>query len=103
MAEIGFTLARRHQGQGYATEALSGLLDHAFRDLDLHRVKAICDVKNKPAVSLLERLGMRREGTFIESVWFKEAWGSEHSYALLRREWMERRAIGRPARQMFGR
>src|SRR5687768_12690391 len=28
--EVGFTLAPQHQGNGYGTEALTGLLDHAF-------------------------------------------------------------------------
>jgi RimJ/RimL family protein N-acetyltransferase len=86
-AEIGFSFARAHQGQGFATEAVGCLLDYLFGDLDLHRVVAITDAENRAAARLLERLGLRREGMFVESVWFKGAWGSEFSYALLRREW----------------
>jgi RimJ/RimL family protein N-acetyltransferase len=87
-AEIGFTFARAHQGHGLATEAVSRLLDYLFDDLNLHRVVAITDAENLASARLLERLGMRREGTFVENVWFKGAWVSELLYALLRREWL---------------
>jgi aminoglycoside 6'-N-acetyltransferase len=86
-AEIGFTLARKYQGYGYATEAVTRLLDYMFRDLDLHRVMATCDVENLASACLLERVGMRREGHFVENIWFKGNWGSEYLYALLQREW----------------
>jgi len=89
-AEIGFTLARSHHGEGYATEAVTRLLAYLFDELHLHRVVANCDVENVPSARLLERLGMRREAHFIENVWFKRRWGSEYWYALLRREWQDR-------------
>jgi RimJ/RimL family protein N-acetyltransferase len=87
-AEIGFSFARAYQGQGFAAEAVSRLLDYLFGDLNLRRVTAVTDAENQDAARLLERLGLRREGTFVENVWFKGAWGSEFSYALLRLEWL---------------
>lgn len=86
-AEIGFTFARGQQGQGLAREAAEAVLDYAFGVLGLHRVSAVADCENARSVALLERLGMRREGHFVENVWFKGAWGSEYLYAVLRREW----------------
>ena len=88
--EVGYTLAREHWGGGYASEAVSRLLDHAFGDLGLHRVYALTDRENAPSVAVLERLGMRREGSFVENTWFKGRWSSEHLYATLRREWLSR-------------
>jgi RimJ/RimL family protein N-acetyltransferase len=89
-AEIGFTLSREYQGYGYATEAVSSFLDYAFHTFDLHRVIAITDCKNKASVALLERLGMRREGHFIQNVWFKGKWGDEYLYAILKEEWLSK-------------
>ena len=37
---------------------------------------------------------MRREGHFIENVWFKGGWCDEYQYALLEREWRGLRANG---------
>ena len=86
-AEVGFTFARGHQGRGLAREAAEAVLDYAFGVLGLHRVVAIADCENERSVALLGRLGMRREGHFVENVWFKGAWGSEYLYAVLRSEW----------------
>lgn len=94
-AEIGFTFAPQHQGQGYATEAVRCLLEYLFGELQLHRVTATCDAENLPSARLLERLGMRREGHFVENIWFKGAWGSEYLYALLQREWRYQNRSGK--------
>jgi RimJ/RimL family protein N-acetyltransferase len=86
-AEVGFTLSRGYRGRGYAQEAVSRLLDYAFGDLGLHRVIAITDQENEPSFTLLERLGMRREGSFVQNAWFKGRWTSEYLYAVLEDEW----------------
>jgi RimJ/RimL family protein N-acetyltransferase len=93
-AEIGFTLACEHQGKGYATEAVNRLLDYVFGVLGKHRAIAVTDTRNAPAARLLERVGMRREGHFVENIWFKGGWGDEYQYAMLEREWRARRATG---------
>jgi RimJ/RimL family protein N-acetyltransferase len=89
-AEIGFTLARRCHGKGFAFEAVGQVLDYLFTSFDLHRVQASCDPRNLASVRLLERLGMRREGHRIESAWYKGEWTDEYWYAILRREWQKR-------------
>jgi RimJ/RimL family protein N-acetyltransferase len=86
-AEIGFTLDRLFQRQGYATEAVMGLLRYIFEDLGLHRVRANCDPDNLASIRLLERVGMRHEGCFIQSLWLKGNWVSEDWYAILESEW----------------
>jgi|SRR5215212_9330945 RimJ/RimL family protein N-acetyltransferase len=95
LAEIGYTLARKHQGKGLASEAVSRLLDYAFDALGLHRVIAIADCRNAPSVALLERLGMRREGHFLENNWFKGEWADEYLYAVLKNEWLRKQTITR--------
>ena len=87
-AEIGYTLAHVYQGKGIATEAVSRVLDFAFKMLRLHRVIAITDCENIASVTLLERLGLRREGHFIQNVWFKGQWADEYLYAILQDEWL---------------
>ncbi len=89
--EIGITLDPAHQGRGYATEAIECLLGYVFGSLGKHRVAAVTDAENGPAASLFRRVGFRQEAHFIEHVWFKGAWGSELVFALLRREWEQRR------------
>ena len=89
--EIGFTLAREHQGKGLAAEAVASLLNCVFTTLKLHRVVAITDCKNTASIRLLERLGMRREGHFFQSIQNKGEWRDEFQYAILCGEWIQKR------------
>jgi len=92
-AQLGLTFDRAYQGQGYATEAVTGVFDYAFINLDLHRVIAVGDVLNTRSSALLERVGMRREGHFVKNTWFKGRWADEYLYALLQAEWLPRRGL----------
>ena len=97
-AEIGYTLARAYQGKGIASEAVSCILDYAFRTLELHRVIAITDCENTASIALLERLGLRREGHFIQNVWFKGRWANEYLYAILQEEWLSKHSANAEGR-----
>ena len=84
------TVAPSHQRRGFATEAVTALLDHLFGRLQKHRVLASVDPRNLPSVALFQRVGMRREAHFRQSVWFKGAWADDLVFALLQSEWMGR-------------
>lgn len=88
-AELGFTLAPKWQGKGYATEALRCLMGHLFRRLRKHRLYATADPRNTRSVSLMERLGMRLEAYYKKSFWTGREWADDVLYALLREEWAE--------------
>jgi RimJ/RimL family protein N-acetyltransferase len=91
-AEIGITLAAEHQRQGYATEALTAVLDYLFTGLGKHRVHGSVDPANTASARLLERVGMRKEAHFVESLWFKGRWADDLVFAILDREWKARKA-----------
>jgi RimJ/RimL family protein N-acetyltransferase len=92
IGEIGYTFARAYQGNGLATEAARAVVDYAFDSLDLSRIIATCDCRNRRSIALMERLPMRREGHFIKNAWFKGEWCDEFQYAVLREEWIRIRA-----------
>src|SRR3954452_23010225 len=89
--ELGFTLHPDHQGHGYATEAAEAIIELAFGTYRLHRVCGRVEPRNAASVRVLERLGMRKEAHLIEHDWVKGEWSSEAIYAILAREWRERR------------
>lgn len=91
IGEVGYTFARAHQGRGLATEAVRAVVDFAFDTLHLHRMIATMDCRNARSMALTERLGMTREGHFIENAWFKGEWCDEYLYAVLREEWLGNR------------
>jgi RimJ/RimL family protein N-acetyltransferase len=59
--EIGWRLARAAWGHGYATEAASAVLDHAFGALGLREVVSFTSVGNVRSRSVMERLGMTHD------------------------------------------
>jgi len=69
-AEVGFTIARAHQGNGYATEAVRCVLDRVF-GTGVRRVSAECDARNTASARLLERLGFSLEGRRRRHTWLK--------------------------------
>jgi [ribosomal protein S5]-alanine N-acetyltransferase len=71
---LGYQVARRHEGRGLMFEALTATIDHAFRELRLHRIMANYRPENARSGRLLERLGFVREGyakhyLFIDGAW----------------------------------
>lgn len=87
-AELGWTIAPAHQGNGYATEAVRAVLDACFGPLGLRRVVAECFADNEASWRLMERLGMRREShTIKDSLHRTRGWLDGLSYAILAEEW----------------
>lgn len=60
--EIGYRLARRSWGRGFAAEAAAALLDRAFAALGLERVIAVTAPENEASQAVLARLGFADEG-----------------------------------------
>ena len=86
-AEIGFTFAPAHQGRGYATEAVSAVLERLFGRQGLHKVTGECDARNQRSAALLERLGFSREGLLRQQTFIKGEWTDDLLYGLLSTEW----------------
>lgn len=91
IAEIGITISHREQRKGHAKEALSGILSFLFGTQEIHRVVETVDAENAASIRLLQSLGFRQEGHFVENIFFKGKWGSELQFAMLKREWEARK------------
>ena len=82
-----------YSGKGYAYEAAHAYFDYLFREKGARRIYAYTEDYNLPSQHLCERLGMRREGLFMEFVSFvNEPDGTPHyentmEYAILKKEW----------------
>ena len=58
--EIGWRLAHKYWGQGYALEAAQASLDHGLGPLGLPRITSFTVARNTRSWGLMERLGMAR-------------------------------------------
>ncbi|WML32839.1 GNAT family protein [Clostridium sp. OS1-26] len=90
--EIGFTLSLDHQCKGYATEAITGVINYLFSNLKKHRIIASVDPRNTKSIALLERIQMRKEAHFKKSFWFDNEWVDDVVYSILREEWINQKS-----------
>jgi RimJ/RimL family protein N-acetyltransferase len=98
VVEIGITIAPAAQSKGHASEALNALLNLLFMQVGKHRVFASVDPRNLPSMALMNRLGMRQEAHFVQSLWFKDAWADDVVFAMLASEWREKSLVKRGRR-----
>lgn len=86
-ADVGYMLARRYWGRGYATEAAAAVVDVAFRVLKVERVRALVDVGNERSRRVLEKAGLQWEALLRRHAHAKGRWWDCNLYALDRRTW----------------
>jgi ribosomal-protein-alanine N-acetyltransferase len=59
--EIGWRLARRHQGFGYASEAARAVLAHGFERVGLDEIVSFTVPANTASRRVMEKIGMLRD------------------------------------------
>ncbi len=86
-AELGYWIGRPYWGSGYATEAAAALVAYAFEQLELNRVYAYHFSTNPASGRVLQKIGMRHEGTQRQHyVKWRELVDTD-AYGILRSEW----------------
>jgi len=85
-AAIGYTLAGPYQGYGYATEAVSWVLDDLF-GRGVRCVLAGCDPRNHRSIRLLKRIGFRLEAYRPEHSWVTGEWTGDLVFELSADRW----------------
>ena len=88
-AEMGYAIARKHWGNGYATEAAGAVVGWAFETFCLAKIHAVAIVDNKRSWRVMERIGMTKEGVLRSEVPGRDS-KQRHDmayYGILREEW----------------
>jgi len=81
-----------YQGHGYGTEAMRLLVDFAFLEMNLHKVRLFVFSNNPGARHVYEKIGFKLEGTLREEIYRNGVYHDQHAMGLLRSEWEARRA-----------
>ena len=86
-------LNKDYHGKGYAYEAAKAFFDYLFSQKGARRIYAYTEDYNLASQHLCEKLGMRREGLFMEFVSFVKnsdgtpLYENTMQYAILKKEW----------------
>ena len=75
-------------------EAVTGLVAHAYRKLDLSRIEAACLPENQASRGLLESCGFKYEGVAQSYLQINGRWRNHVLYANLRHDRRGRTDVG---------
>ena len=89
-AFIGYWIDEALAGEGYTPEAVVTMLQYAFESLRLHRVEINIIPRNAASRRVVEKLGLRFEGTAERYLEIDGAWEDHARYAITAEEWAER-------------
>lgn len=90
---VGWQFNGKFEGKGYASEAANAYLTFLFNDKKARRIFAYVEETNIRSQKLCERLGMRKEGCFMEFISFTQntdgtpKYENTFQYAVLNKEW----------------
>jgi len=86
-ADVGYVLSKDYWNKGILTEVLKSLIKFCFEELNLNRVEAHCEEENIGSWRVMEKCGMKQEGTLREKVYMKERYRSMKMYSILKSEY----------------
>jgi ribosomal-protein-alanine N-acetyltransferase len=94
-AFLSYYVGAPYARQGYMTEGMELMLDHAFRNLRLHRLEANIQPGNLASIALVKRCGFALEGFSPRYLKIRNRWRDHERWALLAEVWRERRRSDR--------
>jgi len=89
--ELGCSIDKNYQGNGFATEALREAMHYVFVKLDKQRIVASVDPRNSKSIALIERLGLKKEAHYKERFQIRGEWVDDVIYAIQKEDWMNNR------------
>jgi RimJ/RimL family protein N-acetyltransferase len=85
--KLGYAIAAKEWGRGYATDAARALVTYGFKELGLHRVTAAIGPDNVASIAVVQQLGFTREGVLRDHVFTNGQWRDSVLFSVLAHEW----------------
>jgi [ribosomal protein S5]-alanine N-acetyltransferase len=86
--ELGYVIAEEFWGRGIVAEAAKALLDNTFATYhDVVRIQAHCMAENLASARVMQKIGMKFEGTLRQAVFRRGKSWDMLMYSALRHEW----------------
>ncbi len=86
MMHIGYCIGRAWWHQGITSEALKAVMDFLFDVVDVNRIESRHDPRNPNSCKVMQKCGMKYEGTLRSSDWNNQGICDACYYALLKSE-----------------
>jgi ribosomal-protein-alanine N-acetyltransferase len=89
MVHIGYCIGKAWWHKGYTSEALSRLVQFFFEEAGVNRIETRHDPRNPNSGKVMQKAGLRYEGTSLQSDWNNTGICDAANYAILARDYFE--------------
>ena len=86
MVHIGYCIGRAWWHNGITSEALKAVMDYFFEKVEVNRIESRHDPRNPNSGKVMQKCGMKYEGTLRSSDWNNQGICDACYYALLKSE-----------------
>ncbi len=86
-AYAGYWIDEALAGNGYVAEGVVALLRYGFESLNLHRIEAAIVPRNLSSRRVVEKIGLREEGTSLGFLQIRGVFEDHVRYAITSEEW----------------
>lgn len=87
VGEIGYALNKKYWNKGIMTEALKAVLKFGFEKMELNRIEINCDERNIASAKVMEKNGLKYEGTLRQKRFQKGEYINLKYYSILKEEY----------------
>ena len=84
--EVGYAISRKYWGQGIMTEAFTAVIRYLFEEVGILRVSSRHDPNNPASGKVMQKCGLKYEGTLRQSDWNKQGICDAAHYRFLRHD-----------------
>ncbi len=87
--EIGYVLSKKHWGKGLMPEAAKAVINFLIFKVGFNRVQAKYDIENPSSMRVMEKVGMKYEGTLREYCKANSGnWCDAAIYSILKKDFL---------------
>lgn len=90
-SQVGYWISKDQAGNGYIPEGLVLVIDYALTHLKLHRVEVAIVPRNAASLRVVEKLGLRNEGTARRFLEINGVWEDHVRFGVTEEDWMTMR------------
>lgn len=95
LVDLGYFVFPQFWGRGYMTEALRKVLEFAFLENNVYRVRTGCLAENIGSEKVMQKCGLIKEAEHVDWEWHDDRMKTRVEYRMLRREWEQLADRGR--------
>ena len=81
--EVAYCLSCDYWHKGIMSEALSAVVEYLTNEVGARRIQARCDTRNPYSAKVMEKCGLKYEGTAIQAEWNNSGAGNVAGYGLV--------------------